>query len=171
MDPVDDKEEVWFGNLRKQLEIVQNFADEHGKLMAVTETGLACSSADPGHNQTVLHETGNKNLNWYNMVLDVVSESNASYFLLWANFGKKDGYYTPYVDSVNNDGTLHGHETLDGFISFLMIIVQFLHRIRKIFLPILMHLRFSHRQKEYTVISRLLWREVVYWSQRSLLHR
>ena len=76
--------------------------------MAVTETGLACSSADPGHNQTVLHETGNKNLNWYNMVLDVVSESNASYFLLWANFGKKDGYYTPYVDSVNNDGTLHG---------------------------------------------------------------
>lgn len=29
-----------------------------------------------------------------------------------------------------------------------------------------MHLRFSHRQKEYTVISRLLWREVVYWSQR-----
>lgn len=118
MDPVDDKEEVWFGNLRKQLEIVQNFADEHGKLMAVTETGLACSSADPGHNQTVLHETGNKNLNWYNMVLDVVSESNASYFLLWANFGKKDGYYTPYVDSVNNDGTLHGHETLDGFISF-----------------------------------------------------
>ena len=23
MDPVDDKEEVWFGNLRKQLEIVQ----------------------------------------------------------------------------------------------------------------------------------------------------
>ena len=35
MDPVDDKEEVWFGNLRKQLEIVQNFADEHGKLMAV----------------------------------------------------------------------------------------------------------------------------------------
>ena len=59
--------------------------------MAVTETGLACSSADPGHNQTVLHETGNKNLNWYNMVLDVVSESNASYFLLWANFGKKAG--------------------------------------------------------------------------------
>ena len=78
---------------------------------------------------------------------------------------KGTGSYTPYVDSVNNDGTLHGHETLDGFISFFnSIIVQFLHRIRKIFLLILMHLRFSHRQKEYTVISRLLWREVVYWS-------
>ena len=117
-DPVDDKEEVWFGNLRNQLSIVQNFADEHGKLMAVTETGLACSTPDPGHNQTVLHETGNKNLNWYNMVLDAVSESDASYFLLWANFSKTDGYYTPYVDSVNEDGSLHGHETLDGFISF-----------------------------------------------------
>ena len=66
-----------------------NFADEHGKLMAVTETGLACSSADPGHNQTVLHETGNKNLNWYNMVLDVVSEVMHLIFLLRANFGKK----------------------------------------------------------------------------------
>ena len=117
-DPVDDKEEVWFGNLRNQLRIVQNFADEHGKLMAVTETGLASSTPDPGHSQTVLHETGNKNLNWYNMVLDAVSESDASYFLLWANFGKTSGYYTPYVDSVNEDGSLHGHETLDGFISF-----------------------------------------------------
>lgn len=118
LDPVDDKEEVWFGNLRNQLRIVQNFADEHGKLMAVTETGIAASAKDPGHNQTVLHETGNKNLNWYNMVLDAVSESDASYFLLWANFSKTDGYYTPYVDSVNEDGSLHGHETLDGFISF-----------------------------------------------------
>ena len=118
LDPVDDKEEVWFGNLKNQLRIVQNFAEEHSKLMAVTETGLACSTPDPGHNQTVLHETGNKNLNWYNMVLDAVSESDASYFLLWANFSKTDGYYTPYVDSVNEDGSLHGHETLDGFISF-----------------------------------------------------
>jgi mannan endo-1,4-beta-mannosidase len=38
--------------------------------------------------------------------------------LLWANFSKKDGYYTPYVDKVNEDGTLHGHEMLDNFISF-----------------------------------------------------
>lgn len=117
-DPVDDKEEVWFSNLKKQLRLVQEFADKHGKLMAVTETGLASSTPDPGHSQTVLHETGNKNLNWYNMVLDAVSESDASYFLLWANFGKTSGYYTPYVDSVNEDGSLHGHETLDGFISF-----------------------------------------------------
>ena len=117
-DPVDDKEEVWFSNLKNQLRIVQEFADAHGKLMAVTETGIASSTKDPGHNTTVLHETGNKNLNWYNMVLDAVSESDASYFLLWANFSKTDGYYTPYVDSVNEDGSLHGHETLDGFISF-----------------------------------------------------
>ena len=117
-DPVDAQEVNWFNNLRSQLNIVQTFADAHGKLMAVTETGVASSSADPGHSQTALHETGNNNLNWYNMVLDAVSASDASYYLLWANFGKTSGYYTPYVDSVNEDGTLHGHETLDGFISF-----------------------------------------------------
>lgn len=117
-DPVDAQEVTWFNNLRNQLNIVQTFADAHGKLMAVTETGVASSSADPGHSQTALHETGNNNLNWYNMVLDAVSASDASYYLLWANFGKTSGYYTPYVDSVNEDGTLHGHEMLDGFISF-----------------------------------------------------
>lgn len=118
LDPVDAEEAVWLGNLKNQLRIVQNFAVEHHKLMAVTETGIACSAPDPGHKQTVLHEKGNKNLDWYNMVLDAVAESDAAYFLLWANFSKTDGYYTPYVDSLNEDGSLHGHETLDGFISF-----------------------------------------------------
>lgn len=117
-DPVDETEEVWFNSFRSILNIVQDFAAEHGKLIAVTETGLGCNTPDPGHAQTVLHETGNKNLNWYNMVLDAVYESDASYFLLWANFSKTDGYYTPYVDKVNEDGSLHGHEALDGFLSF-----------------------------------------------------
>lgn len=117
-DPVDEKEEAWFNSFRSALSVVQEFAEEHGKLMAVTETGIGSSTPDPGHSQTVLHETGNKNLNWYNMLLDAVYESDASYFLLWSNFSKTNGYYTPYVDKVNEDGSLHGHETLDGFLSF-----------------------------------------------------
>ena len=48
-DPVDDQETVWFNNLRSQLSLIQDFADAHGKLMAVTETGLASSTADAGH--------------------------------------------------------------------------------------------------------------------------
>ena len=117
-DPADDKEEVWFGSFKSALKIVQDFAQEHGKLMAVTETGLGTNAPDPGHTQTVLHETDNKNLNWYQMMLDAVYESDASYFLLWANFAKTNGYYTPYVDQVNEDGSLHGHEALDGFLNF-----------------------------------------------------
>lgn len=71
-----------------------------------------------GDNQTALLRSGNGNKDWYNQVLDIVSDSEASYFLLWANFSKKDGFYTPYVDAVNADGSLHGHEMLDYFISF-----------------------------------------------------
>ena len=107
----------WFESFTTELGIVDHFAKEHGKLIAVTETGVA-NSADKGDNQTALHKTGNEQKDWYNTMLEAVSKSNASYFLLWANFSKKDGFYTPYVESVNKNGTLHGHEMMDNFISF-----------------------------------------------------
>lgn len=113
--PQDDG--VWMAQFKKQLKTVSAFAKKHGKLTAVSETGAA-NDAAAGENQTALLKSGNGNKNWYRQVLNIVSASDASYFLLWANFGKKDGYYTPYVDSVNADGSLNGHEMLDGFISF-----------------------------------------------------
>lgn len=113
--PSDDG--VFMKNLKKELSIVEDFAKQHRKLVAVTETGAADDPA-PGDNQTALLKSGNGNKDWYNQVLDIVSESEASYFLLWANFSKKDGFYTPYADAVNADGSLHGHEMLDYFISF-----------------------------------------------------
>ena len=116
-DPGEDNSS-WYTNFKNALQIVNDFADAHGKLVAVTETGMSTSQADKGENQTALHKTGNLQKDWYNEVMEIVSESDASYYLLWANFGKKDGYYTPYVDSVNEDGSLHGHEVLDNFIDF-----------------------------------------------------
>ncbi len=113
--PVDDG--VFMQNLKKELAVVERFAKQHGKLVAVTETGAA-NDAAPGDNQTALLKTGNGNKDWYNQMLDIVSQSEASYFLLWANFSKTDGFYTPYVDAVNADGSLHGHELLDSFLSF-----------------------------------------------------
>ncbi len=113
--PVDDG--VFMQNLKKELAVVERFAKQHGKLVAVTETGAA-NDAAPGDNQTALLKTGNGNKDWYAQVLDIVSQSEASYFLLWANFSKTDGFYSPYVDSVNADGSLHGHELLDSFLSF-----------------------------------------------------
>lgn len=119
-DPVTDEAGYAFmENFKTELKIVDQFAKEHGKLIAVTEAGAKSSTADAGHSQTALHEQGNNQKDWYNKLANVIYEnSDASYVLLWANFGKKDGYYTPYVDSVNADGTLHGHEMLDNFISF-----------------------------------------------------
>lgn len=118
-DPKTDEEGYDFiTNFKRELGIVESFAASHGKLIAVTETGLATSNADKGDNQTVLHKTGNNQKDWYLKMLDATADSKACYMLLWANFGKRDGYYTPYVDSVNEDGSLHGHEMLDNFIKF-----------------------------------------------------
>ena len=93
----------------KQLDIVGSFANAHHKLFAVTETGV-------GNGDVVLLQSGNERKDWYNEILEVVSQTKASYFLLWANFGEKH-YYTPYV-AENNNGELIGHEMLDGFIKF-----------------------------------------------------
>ena len=115
-DPSPD--DTWFEDFRRQLDIVQEFARLHGKLFAVTETGVATSRADEGEHQTALHRQGNKVPGWFRKVLDLTSDSAASYFLVWADFSKADGYYIPYVDRVNADGTLHGHEMLDEFLRF-----------------------------------------------------
>ncbi len=108
--PADDG--VFMGQLKKQLQLVEKFAKQHNKLVAVTETGAA------NENDLALLPTGNGNKDWYNQVLDIVSESEASYFLVWADWGKDGAFYVPYVDAVNEDGSLHGHEMLDHFISF-----------------------------------------------------
>ena len=108
---------TWMKQFKKQLSVVNTFAKKHNKLVAVSETGIS-NDTQPGESQTALLKNGNKNKDWYNQILDIVSGSDASFFLLWANFAKNDGYYTPYVDSVNKDGSLHGHEMLDNFISF-----------------------------------------------------
>lgn len=107
----------WMTAFKNQIDVVEAFAKTHKKLFTVTETGIA-SDPEPGSNQTALLRQNNVSKDWFNQVLNAVSDSDASYFLLWANFGKQDGYYTPYVDAVNADGSLHGHETLDSFINF-----------------------------------------------------
>lgn len=110
-DPQEDNSS-WLTSFKNELAIVEEFAQSHGKLVAVTETGVACS--DGG----ALLKSGNLDKDWFAEVTDVVSDSSASYFLVWANWGESSDFYTPYVKSVNEDGTLYGHEMLDNFISF-----------------------------------------------------
>lgn len=116
-DPKEDNS-GWMKDFKNELGIVEQFAKAHGKLVAVTETGVASSTPAAGDNQTALQKSGNNDKDWYNEVMEIVSESEASYYLLWANFGEKDGFYTPYIKKVNEDQTLFGHEMLDNFISF-----------------------------------------------------
>lgn len=114
-DPVTDEEGYAFQtNFENTVRLTSEFAQKHGKLFAVTETGISSSSG------CALLRTGNKRPQWYSEILDIVSkpEYKCCYFLLWSNYSKDGNYYTPYVEKVNEDGTLHGHELLDSFISF-----------------------------------------------------
>jgi mannan endo-1,4-beta-mannosidase len=108
----------FFHGFARQLEIVGDFAKKHDKLMAVTETGLSVLKPDEGHEATALHDIGNKNKRWYLDVLDAVAKTDASYYLLWANFSKKNSYYTPYADKIEADGSPSGHELLDDYIRY-----------------------------------------------------
>ena len=101
----------FINNLKNQIQLVDSFAKDHNKLFAVTETGIRNGSED------ALLLTGNTRKDWYNEILEAVAPSNASYFLLWANFGENDGYYTPFVVSKTDD-VVRGHEMLDYFIDF-----------------------------------------------------
>ena len=109
--------DAFITNFTKELSVVESFAKAHDKLVAVTETGVR-HDVQQGDNQTALKKQDNARLDWHQEILDVVKSSEASYYLVWANFGEKDGFYTPYVKSVNEDGVKHGHEMMDNFIRF-----------------------------------------------------
>lgn len=113
-DPVTDEEGYTFQDtFDKLVRLTDEFARQHGKLFAVTETGVASAGA-------ALKETGNKRPEWFTEILDIVTkpEYNCCYFMLWSNYSRTGSYYTPFVEEVNEDGTLFGHELLDPFIEF-----------------------------------------------------
>lgn len=95
---------------QKQIKIVEDFAKNRNKLFAITETGIA-------NGNEALLIAGNVRKDWYTEILNVVSRTNASYFLLWANFGEDSSFYSPYVVEKKGD-TVIGHELIDNFIDF-----------------------------------------------------
>lgn len=115
-DRAPDVNGSWMAGFQQELALVSGFAAEHGKLVAVTETGAANDTAE-GDRQTALLRSGNKDKDWFRRVLDVVSDSPASYFLVWANFSQTNGFYTPYVIRNVRNGR-YGHEMMDNFIDF-----------------------------------------------------
>lgn len=110
--------EVFFNRFKEQLHKIDEFSKIHHKLAAVTETGLASSHPDPGCHSTAIHLSGNLNLRWHRDILDAASGYRISYFLLWANFSRRGSVYAPYVEGINPDGSLYGHEMLEEFIRY-----------------------------------------------------
>ncbi len=105
-----------YGFIEKFTDVValtSEFAEEHGKLFAVTETGISTGS------KALLLE-GNGRIDWYNDILKVVSNSEyeCCYFMLWSNYSEEGSFYTPFVVEEKENGVLYGHELLDAFISF-----------------------------------------------------
>lgn len=109
---------TWLTSLKEKLGILSSFAQNHGKLAALTETGTSYRPAVNGDTQTALLRKGNPDKDWFNNVLAAVSDSSTAYFMVWANFAEDNGFYTPYVKWVYSDGSLYGHEMLDNFIDF-----------------------------------------------------
>lgn len=112
-NPTTDEEGYTFQeNFENTVRLTDQFAKEHGKLFAVTETGI---TSDQGG----LPATGNKRPDWFTEILDIVTkdEYNCCYYLVWTNYSDSS-CFTPYVASVKEDGTLHGHEMINEFIEF-----------------------------------------------------
>ena len=114
-DPGADSDS-WFSRFAVEVAAAQQFACQHGKVFAVTETGIMHTIPARGDIATALNRSGNPDKQWFEKVLNVLSDSEASYFLTWTN--NTELYHVPYVKAVNGDGSLYGHEMIDGFMEF-----------------------------------------------------
>ncbi len=114
-DPSPDSSK-WFADFSSGLSQLRKFAVQHGKVLAVTETGVNTSSPALGDVVTGLPRTGCADRQWFEKLLDAAASSGASYVLVWSN--NSEMFHTPFVRAVNGDGSLYGHEMLDDFLRF-----------------------------------------------------
>lgn len=111
-NPVPDEEGYTFQKTFEDVvRLTDTFAKQHGKLFAVTETGISSESGG-------IPETGNRRPDWYREILGIITkpEYDCCYFMLWSNYSRTGSYYSPFVQEVKADGTLFGHELMDSFL-------------------------------------------------------
>ena len=102
----------WFKNLKDCVKICDEAAEEHNKIPALAETGIATTKGKLYEQDGATAVSGNLDKDWYQHVAEIVSESDMPYFLTWANFAK-DNFYVPYM--VDKE---RGHEMADNFINY-----------------------------------------------------
>lgn len=111
-NPVPDEEGYTFlKTFEDVVRLTDTFAKQHGKLFAVTETGISSESGG-------IPETGNRRPEWYREILEIITkpEYDCCYFMLWSNYSRTGSYYSPFVQEVKDEGTLFGHELMDAFL-------------------------------------------------------
>lgn len=104
-DPVS-KDDKWMDTFRDTIKLAQEIGDERGKLSAVSETGVRVSGGG-------MAPKGNKNLDWFNDISDIVSQSNMPYYMVWANFDGNKNFFAPFMAEKNK-----GHEMINNFINY-----------------------------------------------------
>lgn len=99
-------------SLRTTCQVVKSFADKHGKVAAISETGVRVMKADGSDNEGILvKDNPIKGQNWYAKVNQIAKETGMPYFLVWANFGDTN-FYVPYKSGEK------GQELINEFIDF-----------------------------------------------------
>lgn len=107
----------FFDGLNDTCALVSSLAASHGKIAAISETGVRAMKENGSDNEGLLvsnnpvteEKTGT---NWYQKVADIADDNDMPYYLVWANFGDTN-FYVPYKYS----DTL-GHEMINEFIDF-----------------------------------------------------
>lgn len=107
-------QDEWMQSFSDTVKLIEQIADKHGKIPAVSETGMRVTdSLGDGKNYGGIAPFGNPRLDWFSEIEAIVSESRSPYFMVWANFDAVDNFFTPYkVDAA------HGHEMANNFIRF-----------------------------------------------------
>ena len=100
-------DDPWFDSFKNTCNLVQTAAEKHGKLATVSETGISQG------NNVACPPSGNKCMDWFSKVGDIVSETKLPYYLVWANFDGKTNFFSPYMVSETR-----GHEMINNFIDF-----------------------------------------------------
>lgn len=109
-----NKDSFW-DKLKTSLKIVNDCAEDHGKVYALTELGMRTLDAIPGQYYEGLAPKGNKVKNWFTRVIDTMTSSEellrCAWILTWSNFSEEQ-FWVPYTKGN------YRHEMCDDFVKF-----------------------------------------------------
>ncbi|MDR2535790.1 MAG: hypothetical protein LBD29_07145 [Treponema sp.] len=100
------EQDSWMDLFKSTIALVDQVAQKHGKISAVSETGMQIID-----NRIPL--AGGRRPDWFTEALEQVSASNMGYYLVWADFAGGTNHYMPYKTSPTK-----GHKLVDNFIDF-----------------------------------------------------